>query len=204
MGTVPAVVEAEGLDHARTGRLTERFETWLLGLPRPRAEGLVAVGSGTCLVSSSSTLAEVVETGETWAVVVVDGTRLVSTDFSSTLAAGFSATSGTIEAWARRDSNAESAVACAGLGTVAAGVVFCDRENGTNGVAFSGFGAVEFALHMESDLANGEALAVFPTPYGDRKLAVGLVLGILSNLALVSASSRFFCRLFLASRFAWT
>jgi hypothetical protein len=65
-------------------------------------------------------------------------------------------------------------------------------------VVFSFLGAVEFALHIESDLANGEALAVFSTPYGDRRLAEGLVLGILSNLALVSASSRFFCRVLLA------
>jgi hypothetical protein len=62
VGTVAAVVVgAEGVDQARTGRLSERLDTWVLGRPRPSAEGLVA-GSGTC---SSSTFAEVVETGET-------------------------------------------------------------------------------------------------------------------------------------------
>jgi hypothetical protein len=49
--------------------------------------------------------------------VVVDGTRLVSTDFSSTLIVGFSLSSDTIGAWARRESKAERAVPWLGFGT---------------------------------------------------------------------------------------
>lgn len=56
------------------------------------------------------------------------------------------------------------------------------------------------ALHIESGLAKGDTLAVFSTPKGDLKF-VG-VFGTDSNLALVSASSRFFCRVVLANKFA--